>query len=103
MGRTVLVLLSNPFTKRIERGHVMLDAAGKTRRARIAAHTMHAQGKTNTAPARAALDKKFLDQVDPDRTLPEPERAKRALHARSAFYVRLAHESAQRRAAAANR
>lgn len=39
--------------------------------------------------ARAALEQRFLDEVDPDRTLPEPERLRRAACARKAFYQRL--------------
>jgi hypothetical protein len=44
-----------------------------------------------TAPARAALDQKFLDQADGDPV--------RAAHYRQAFYQRLALKSAQARRA----
>lgn len=67
-------------------------------RARMAAHAQHAQGKTNTGPAREAFNKRFLDEVDPDRKLPEPERLKRAEHARKLHFQRLAFKSAKARA-----
>ncbi len=63
-------------------------------RARIAAHAMHAQGKTNTAPARAAFRDRFERQVDPDGTLTADERARRAEHARKAYFLDLARKSA---------
>jgi hypothetical protein len=40
---------------------------------------------------------RFIDQVDPDRTLPEAERLRRAEHARSAYFTGLALKSAQAR------
>ncbi len=64
-----------------------------------AAHTMHAKGGTNTAPGRAAFDRSFEDQVDPDRALSPAERAKRAEHARKAHFAGLALKSAQARRA----
>lgn len=54
---------------------------------------MHAAGKTNTAPARDRFLQRFLDQVDPDRTLPEAERNRRAEHARKAYFSALALKS----------
>jgi hypothetical protein len=50
---------------------------------------MHAQGKTNTGPARAAMEAKFYDQVDPERRLDEAERERRVRHAKSAYYRQL--------------
>lgn len=47
---------------------------------------------------RAGLDRRFLDEVDPDRTLPEAERTRRAEAARKAFYTRLAAASVAARA-----
>jgi len=38
-------------------------ASERRQRARIAAFTLHSQGKTNTAPATAAFLKRFEDQV----------------------------------------
>jgi hypothetical protein len=67
-------------------------------RARGAAHSQHAQGKTNTQPARDAFLERFLDEVDPDRALPESERARRADHARKASMTRLAFASSKARA-----
>jgi hypothetical protein len=66
-------------------------------RARLAAHSLHAQGKTNTKPAREAFEQRFLDEVDPDRTLPEAERLKRAEHAKSRYFTELAFKSSKAR------
>lgn len=72
-------------------------------RARLAAHAMHAKNdpRVTTANGRAAFLDKFLDEVDPDRTLPEAERNRRAEHARKAHFTRLALLSAKARAAKA--
>ncbi|MDP9475408.1 MAG: hypothetical protein M3R38_06910 [Actinomycetota bacterium] len=66
-------------------------------RGRLAAHAMHAQGKTNTAPATAASMARFERQVDPEGSLPEAERARRAAQARSAHFTRLAYLSSRAR------
>jgi hypothetical protein len=58
---------------------------------------MHMQGKTNTASARAALERKFEVEVDPDGLLPNEERKRRAEFARKAYYTRLALKSAEAR------
>lgn len=50
-----------------------------------------------TAPAREAFLKRFETEVDPDGTLPEADRLRRADHARKAYYQRLALKSAQAR------
>lgn len=50
-----------------------------------------------TAPAREAFNRRFEDQVDPDRALDPAERARRADSARKAYYARLALKSAQAR------
>lgn len=55
--------------------------------------------KEITRPAREAFEKKFLDEVDPDRVLPERERLRRAEAARRAHFTRLAYRSARARAA----
>jgi hypothetical protein len=68
-------------------------------RARVAAHSMHAQGKTNTAPATKAFLDRFEREVDPESVLPPEERAKRAEHARKAYFSKLAFKSARARAA----
>ncbi len=50
-----------------------------------------------TSPARAAFNARFDDEVDPDRTLPAHERARRATAARRAYFMRLSLRSAQAR------
>lgn len=74
-----------------------MSATDRTMRARIAAHTMHAQGKTNTGPARRAFELRFEREVDPEGRLTPEERAKRASHARAAYFARLAVRSAAAR------
>lgn len=53
-----------------------------------------------TAPARAGLRAKFLREADPDGTLPEAERERRADHLFTAHMLRmsLASKAARRRA-----
>jgi hypothetical protein len=48
---------------------------------------------------RAGLERRFLDEVDPNRELPELERLRRAAKARQVFYQRLALASANARRA----
>jgi hypothetical protein len=43
-----------------------------------------------TAAARAALEQRFVDEVDPDRVLPEEERDRLVAEARRAHYVAVA-------------
>lgn len=52
-----------------------------------------------TAPGRAAFLERFEHEVDPDRILDPAERARRAEHARKAYFKRLALKSAQARRA----
>jgi hypothetical protein len=80
-----------------------LTAGERTLRARLAAHTMHAQGKTNTEPARDAWLARFERQVDPDGVLPAGERRRRADHAKRAYMSELAYKSARARRRAAER
>lgn len=71
----------------------------RTQRARLAALTRWSQedpGPTMAHARQAFLDR-FLDDVDPDRVLPEAERLRRAESARRAFYTRLAFKSARAR------
>lgn len=78
----------------------MLTPAEKSLRSQIAAHTSWANTEDRSArtePARRALLDKFEREVDPDGTLPPAERAKRAEHARKAYFARLALKSAQAR------
>ena len=69
--------------------------------ARIAALTMHSKNdsKETSQPARDALARKFLDQVDPDKVLPQEERVRRAALAKKAHYQRMAYLSARARRA----
>ncbi len=69
-------------------------------RARIGAHALHAQvvdPAAHTAPARAAFLDRFEREVDPDGALPPEERARRAEHAKRAYFARLALASAKAR------
>lgn len=52
-----------------------------------------------TAPGRAAFWQRFLDEVDPNRELPEDERTRRALAARQRYYAALGQRSGQARRA----
>jgi hypothetical protein len=68
--------------------------------ASIAAHESWARTEdptARTAPARAAFLDRFERQVDPDGVLSASERARRAAHARKAYFTRLALKSAQAR------
>lgn len=71
----------------------------RTMRARLAAHCLHAQRDSRelTAPGRAAFLRRFEREVDPDGLLSPDERARRAGHARSAYFTRLALKSARAR------
>jgi len=76
-------------------------------RSQVAAHTLHAKiadPVAHTAPARQAMLARFEREVDPEGTLPIEDRARRAAHARQAYFLGLAFKSAQvrrKRAAAA--
>jgi len=75
-------------------------------RGRIGAYALHARHdpRATTAAARLAFSRRFVDLVDPDRTLPEDERRRRAEAARKAYFTRLAYRSVQaRRAKSRNR
>jgi hypothetical protein len=71
------------------------DPDEMARRGRIGAHALHSKHDSREIAARAreGLAKKYLDQVDPDRILPEPERLRRADHARRADLARAARLS----------
>jgi hypothetical protein len=69
-------------------------------RSRVAAHTSWANTpdpSARTAAGRAAFLDRFEKQVDPDGILAPEERARRADHARRAYFQRLALKSAQAR------
>lgn len=86
-------VLTGRTDRRINR--VSLTPAERTKRARQAAYAMHAKNdpKATTAKARATFLQRFVDEVDPDRTLPEAERERRAECARKAYYAGLALRS----------
>lgn len=54
--------------------------------------------RDQTSSARAAFLRRFLEEVDPERVLPEDERERRAESARKAHMARLSLLSAQARA-----
>jgi hypothetical protein len=75
-----------------------LTPAERSLRSQIAAHESwaHTPDRTaRTANARKAMLDKFERRVDPDGKLTPAERAKRAEHARKAYFKRLALKSAQ--------
>jgi hypothetical protein len=71
----------------------------RSQRARIAALTRWANEDptANALRGQAGLLRRFEDQVDPDRTLPEAERNRRAAAARRAHMNSLAFKSAKAR------
>jgi hypothetical protein len=76
-----------------------LTPSERVPRSKIGAHLLHAlhDSRGITAAARAAFDAKFLDEVDPQRVLPEAERERRPQHARKAHFAKLALVSARAR------
>lgn len=69
---------------------------------RIGAHALHAKVSdpiAHTAPARKAFLDRFERQVDPDGILEPAERARRAAHAKKAYFLSLSLKSARSRAA----
>lgn len=77
-----------------------LTSAERSLRGQIAVHESWARTPdraARTANARKAMLDKFERQVDPNGTLAQAERAKRAEHARKAYFKRLALKSAQAR------
>lgn len=76
----------------------------RTLQARAAAHISWAKTvnpAARTEAARRAFLARFERQVDPDGTLDPEDRARRAAHARKAFFAQLALRGAQARAAKA--
>ena len=65
----------------------------------MGAYVVHARydPRQITAPAREAFMRRFLDEVDPGRVLPERERQRRAAAARKAYFTRLAFLASRRR------
>jgi hypothetical protein len=80
----------------------MMTPEQRRARAPIAAHTVHARGRTNVQPAREAAEARFARQVIDEaeqrgEALTDAEIAKRAGHVRAAFYLRLSMASAKAR------
>ena len=78
----------------------VIDPAERFMAATIAANSRWAHEPDRTAatsPARAAFNKRFEDEVDPDRTMTPTERGRRAESARKAYFMRLALKSARSR------
>lgn len=72
-----------------------LTPAQRTLRARIAAYSLHAQRdpRETTKAARDKFQERFLNEVDPDRSLEPKERERRAEAARKAYFAKLALRS----------
>lgn len=82
--------------------HEPLTPEQRILRARIAAHTKHSRYDPveSTAAARSAApssDAYWERQVDPDSSLPELERKRRATSAKKAYFAQLALKSAKAR------
>ena len=78
-----------------------LSPAERSLRARLAAYAMHARhdARRTSANGRAAFLARFEREVDPDGRLDPEERHRRAEHARSAYFARLALASVAARRA----
>lgn len=76
-----------------------LDRSDRALRGRIGAYRLHAtyDSRETSRPGREAFMASFERLVDPDGTLPPAERARRAAHARSAHFAKLAYLSARAR------
>ena len=76
-----------------------MDASQRRQRARIGGYALAAarDPQEYTRAAREGFRRRFLNEVDPDRTLSEAERDRRAKAAMRAHMTRLALKSAQAR------
>jgi hypothetical protein len=74
-----------------------LTPSQRSLRARVAAHALHAQGKTSTAAATAAQLARYEREVDPDGELSPEERTRRAGHAMRANMALLAFKASRAR------
>ncbi len=75
--------------------------AKRVLQARMAAHALHAKvtdPAAHTSAARKAFLSRFEREVDPDGVLDPQERARRAEHAKKAYFLRLAAASSKARA-----
>jgi hypothetical protein len=78
----------------------MPDPTTRSAIARLGAHTSWARTEdppARTAPARRAFLERFEREVDPDGVLSPEDRARRAEHAKRAYFQRLALASAKAR------
>lgn len=85
--------MSDPSSEKAKRAERII-------RARIAAHALHAKVSDPTAftaPARAAFLSRFEREVDPEGVLDPKERARRAEHAKKAYFLKLAISSREAR------
>ena len=78
-------------------GFYLVTRGAEPLRSRLAAHSLHAKGGTNTGPAKAAYDARWARLVDPDGSLSPGERERRAEHAKKAHYTAMALKSAKAR------
>jgi hypothetical protein len=77
------------------------ERAKRILQARMAAHALHARvadPKAHTQPARTAFLSRFEREVDPEGVLDPRERARRAEHAKKAYFLKLAAASTRARA-----
>ncbi len=72
------------------------DPGDMALRGRIGAYRLHAthDSREITSKARETFLGRFEREVDPDGTLPEAERLRRAEHAKKAYFSQLARKSA---------
>jgi hypothetical protein len=78
----------------------MMTPRQRRLQARMAAHSLHARvanPAAHTAPARRAFLDRFGREVDPNGVSKPEERARRAKHARKAYFLKLALASAAAR------
>ena len=77
----------------------MLTPKEASLRGRIGAFTLHSRHdpRQTTAKARASFLARFEQEVDPENSLTEEERQRRAAMARKAYFSRLALVSARAR------
>jgi hypothetical protein len=78
-----------------------MTTAERRLRGRAGAYAMHARNdvRATSKAGRDAAWSRFLDQVDPERTLPDAERERRAEAARKSHMSLIALKSVQARAA----
>lgn len=78
-----------------------MNPSERSQRASIAAHAKwaHTDAREGTAKARQVFLDRFEREVDPEGILSPSERARRAEHAKSAHFKRLALKSARARRA----